>query len=221
MLELWGTLVPILLADVLNPVLFAFMVYAAGMARPVLTSGGLLLGHTLAYLGAGFVVALGLEQVAERLANPRSIDFALGLAVGLLLIWAAWRTTRARPEAATRPRGELGPWMAIGLGAVVNFVGIPFALPYFAAVDQILKADLTPAGATAVLVGYNLLYALPFLVVPVLVVLLGARSRAVLERINRLLERASAWLMPVLLLVLGVALVVDAALYFVTGHGLY
>jgi len=40
-------------------------------------------------------------------------------------------------------RGGLTPVKAFGLGAVINFVGIPFALPYFAALNQILKADLT------------------------------------------------------------------------------
>jgi hypothetical protein len=51
MTETLGILIPFLIADVLlisdvlNPVLFAFMVYAVGTPRPVLTSSVMLLGH--------------------------------------------------------------------------------------------------------------------------------------------------------------------------------
>ena len=71
------------------------------------------------------------------------------------------------------------------------------------------------------MVAYNLVYALPFLVVPILVATLGERSRPVLQRINGTLDRASAFLMPVLLGVAGLALVADALLYFTTGEGLF
>lgn len=220
MIELWTTLTPILLADVVNPVLFAFMVYAAGAGRPVLTSSMLLLGHTAAYLAAGFVVALGIDKVSDRLANPHAIDFVISLVVGLLLLWVGWRSTRPQQKREPEASGQLTPAKAFGFGAVVNFVGIPFALPYFAAVDQMLKADLATAGAVLTLVAYNILYALPFVVVPVLVAVLGERSRPILDRINGVLERISKVMMPLLLLLIGLALIADAISYFVTGEGL-
>jgi len=71
MFELWMTLIPILIADVVNPVLFAFLVYAAGTNRPVVNSCAVLLGHTLAYFGAGVVIAIGIEQISEHLSNPQ------------------------------------------------------------------------------------------------------------------------------------------------------
>ncbi len=36
-MEIWAILLPILLTDVMNPVLFAFLVYAAGTDRPVVS----------------------------------------------------------------------------------------------------------------------------------------------------------------------------------------
>lgn len=60
MLDLWAVLIPILLADVVNPVLFAFMVYmvyAVGTDRPLSNSISALLGHTAAYLSFGIVLA--------------------------------------------------------------------------------------------------------------------------------------------------------------------
>jgi len=219
-IELWTTLAPILLADAVNPVLFAFMVYAASTERPVVTSSALLVGHTVAYLAAGFVIALGIDKVAERLANPRTIDFVISLAIGLLLLWVGWRSTRPQQHREPEASGQLTPAKAFGFGAAVNFIGIPFALPYFAAIDQILKADLATAGAMLSLVAYNALYALPFIIVPLLVAVLGDRSQPILERIKGVLDKISNVLMPVLLMLIGLALVVDALTYFVTGEGL-
>ena len=183
MLDLLPTLLPILLVDVLNPVLFAVMVFAAGSRRPVINSSALLLGHTLAYFVAGVAVAHGLDRLTERLANPQRIDFVLSGIIGLGLLWLVIPTKKAGAPAANEPEWELTPAKCLGFGAVVNFLGIPFALPYFAVVDQILKSDLSAAGSLIVLGTYNLGYALPFLVVPAAVAIAGERAKPVLDRI--------------------------------------
>lgn len=162
MYEIWLSLAPILLADVVNPVLFAFMVFAVSTQRPVINSTAILLGHTLAYFSAGIVIALGLERITVRLANPHHIDFIISLVVGILLLWVAFLSSKKKYKQQNKENTDLTPLKALGLGAVVNFVGIPFALPYFAALDQILKADFTVAEALIVLASYNLFYALLF-----------------------------------------------------------
>ena len=221
MIETWAVLVPILLTDLVNPVLFAFLVYAAGTNRPVLNSSSMLLGHTLAYFGAGLAIGLGYDSIVERLTNPRHVDYIIGLVVGLLLLWVAFRSRQHEDRNKAENSGELTPLSALGTGAIVNFVGMPFALPYFAALDQILKADLTATQTVVTLVAYNLLYALPFSIVPVLSALYGEQSRGLLERISAYLDRISRYLMPILLAAVGIALIVDAVLYLVTGTGLF
>lgn len=221
MLELSIALLPFLIADVVNPVLFAFMVFTAGTPNPVISSSAVLLGHTFAYLISGVLLALGFERIAAYLANPSALDYFVGLVVGCLLLWVAIGPSRKKDKRQPESGGSLTPLKAFGLGAVINFVGVPFALPYFAALDQILKADLSFALSLAVLIGYNLLYALPFVIVPALVVAIGDRSRPVLERINGVLERVSGLLMPILLGLAGLALIADALLYFFTGQGLF
>lgn len=221
MIEIWKTLAPILLADIINPVLFAFMVYAVSTKQPVLNSIAILVGHTLAYFCAGIVLALGLERIIHRLENPQHIDFYIGLVVGALLLWVGLLLCRKSEKTERKENAALTPIKALGLGAVVNFVGIPFALPYFAALDQILKVNFAVTETLLILLSYNILYALPFTIVPILVAILGARSQSILQSINTFLERVSAVLMPVLLILLGGALVADAANYFVTGKGLF
>lgn len=221
MSDLWPALVPILLTDVLNPVLFAFLVFAAGSARPVLNSSAMLFGHTAAYFAAGIVITIGLEQALERLNNPRSIDFVIELIVGIALISIALpsrKNTGRRPDEQTP---ELGVASSFGYGAVINFIGIPFAVPYFAAIGQMMKADLSQSQAWVALAIYNLAYALPFAIVPVARAVMGERAAPLLQQINNFIEKISAVLMPILLALVGLALIADAVTYFATGESLF
>lgn len=221
MTDLWVILIPLLVADVVNPVLFAFMVYAAGTKQPVSNSIAVLIGHTVAYFSVGIVLALGIDQITDRLANPKQIDFVIELIIGILLLIVAYGSCKKKEKRQIEATDNLTPMKAFGLGAIVNFVGIPFALPYFAVLDQILKANLATADSLLVLVGYNLLYTIPFAAIPVLAAVLGDKSRPVLERINDVLDRVSNYLSPLLLLVAGLALIADAVHYFAKGNGLF
>lgn len=138
------------------------MVYAVSTQRPIINSSAILLGHTLAYFSSGLLLALGLQKITVRLENPHHIDFIISLVVGILLLWVAILSSRKNDKQQNKENTELTPCNALGLGAVINFIGIPFALPYFATLDQILKADFTVAEALIVLVSYNLFYALLF-----------------------------------------------------------
>lgn len=220
MIDLFAVILPILLVDALNPVLFAMLVFAAGSGRPVGNSAAILIGHTLAYFVAGVAVAHGMEQISDRLANPERIDFIISGLVGAGLLLMVLPTKKNGAPAAAEPEWELTPLKCFGLGAIVNFVGIPFALPYFAVIDQLLKADLSMAGSLAVLAVYNLGYALPFVIVPAMVAVSGERAKPLLEKINGFIGKASDTLMPWLFAALGAALVADAVAYFYRGTGL-
>ena len=220
MFELLPTLLPIFLIDFLNPVLFAMLVFAAGSQRGIANSSALLMGHTLAYFVAGVAIAYGMEQIAGRLANPHRIDFVISGVVGLGLLWMLVQTKRDGAPVADEPEWELTPLKCLGFGAVVNFIGIPFALPYFAAVDQILKADLSLAESVTTLGIYNIAYALPYVVVPAMVAVSGESAKPFLEKINGFLVKASDIIMPWMLGLLGLALLADSAVYFYRGEGL-
>ncbi|MFW2405965.1 MAG: GAP family protein [Gammaproteobacteria bacterium] len=221
MTELIGTLIPILLTDVVNPVLFAFMVYAVGTDRPFLNSGALLIGHTVAYFIAGVILAIWLEAIMDRLNSAEPADYGASVVIGALLVWFAFRSrsdTGKRPENTEPP---LTPVASFFYGAIVNFIGIPFAVPYFAALGQIMKADLTAPQGYATLIAYNTAYAVPFLIVPILRLAMGEGSRDLLGRINERVEQFSAILMPVLFGLLGAALIINAASFFTYGEPLF
>lgn len=220
-MEIWGALIPILLADILNPVLFAFLVYAAGTDRPVANSSAMLLGHTAAYLIAGIVLSYALESIAERLTNPRQIDFFIELVVGVALLWLALKSRNVDTKNPQNSQPRLNMVTAFGFGIVINFIGIPFAVPYFAAIAQILKSDPAFLEALFLLIAYNILYALPFAIVPALVAVMGSRAQPVLQRISSAVDRISGFLMPIILALVGLALLADAIAYFATGAPLF
>jgi len=215
--ELLAVLAPLLLVDILNPVLFAFLIYAAGSRRPALTATSALLGHTAAYFLVGVAVAYGAQALFARFENPKPADYAIQLLVGLACLYGAFASRGGGASESRDRKDELSPLQAFGLGAVLNFIAAPFALPYFAAISQILDADISPGSAWLALIGYNLAYALPFALVPILVAVMGDQARPLLERINRLLVRGADFLMPWLILALGLLLTGDALRFYFSG----
>lgn len=216
-----GILLPILLSDVLNPVLFTFMIYAAGSKRPVATSSAMLLGHTTAYMTCGVILAYGLEQMSTRLANPQTIDFVIEFVIACLLFWLVFRTRKDKGDRPNEQTPDFTVWKAFSFGALVNLIGIPFAVPYFAAIDQLLKSDLDTAGVVTALVIYNAAYAVPFLLIPILTAVMGDRSKPILAKVNDMMEKVSDVIMPVLLFAIGLALLVDSVWYFVRGESFF
>ncbi len=218
MLALMPVLIPILLVDAVNPVLFALLVFATATSRPIANSSALLCGHTVAYFAAGVAIAFGIDGITARLENPQRIDFAIGLTVGVALVGAFISMRMSKPAEASEPGWELTPLKCFGYGAVVNFIGMPFALPYFGAVSQILQADLGPGPSLLALGAYNLGYAALFAVVPGAVAIAGEAARPFLESVGSVLERASDLVMPWLILALGLWLIVDAGYFFIVGR---
>jgi len=224
LLSLWAVLAGILVTDVLNPVLLAAVIYSLGTKRPYATACALIAGHTLAYLSAGVLLVFGIEALEHRLSNPEPMDFWIELGVGLVVfgVGVASALPQQRGQSPDfNDRGELSLGSAFGLGVLLNLIGIPFAVPYFAAIAQILKADLPTAANLGLLLGYNLLYALPFALVVLLRVLYRRRAAALLERLNRSVDRIGAFVMPVLLLALGGVLVADAMAFLTRGTPLF
>ncbi len=217
MTELLAVITPFLLIDALNPVLFAVLIYAAGSSRPVANSSAMLLGHTLAYFAVGLLASLGIEKLAQRLDNPQPVDFAIEFVLGIAFLYAALASRKGGASETRNPEGDLTPLKCLAYGAVINFIGAPFALPYLAVISEIIQADLSTTSAVTVLIGYNLAYSLPFVLVPGLIAVIGDRAQPVLAKINRFLERGADLLMPWLMLALALWLLADVTSFVITG----
>ena len=214
MTDLFQILAPMLLIDMLNPVLLGLMIYASGTSRPVANSSALLLGHTLAYFLAGYALSFGVDKISALMENPGTVDYVISLLLGVFCIY--WGLTPKKPAAtADELNWELTPFKCLLFGSVLNVVGLPLAIPYLGAIDQILKADISLTQAWLVLTVYNVGYALPFSMVPISILVMGKGSKPFLEKLsagmNWLIEKAMPWL----IVLLGLWLLYDAAMYFV------
>lgn len=223
-------LLVLVVVDALNPVLAAAVIFALGTQQPYRGAFWVLLGWFVIYFVTGVGLAIGLQQIIGSMATPRPVDFVIQTPIALGLIWMAYRTAR---DAEVRKRGagrvsqvttetthRLGALPGFLLGATINTVGLPFAIPYFAAINQILKVDLDTTGTVAVLGLYNLVYVLPFAALGLLRWICREQAAELFEQINAWMEKTSAVITPIMLFLIGAALLIDAAMYFATSSSL-
>jgi len=221
MLELLPVFLPILLADIINPVLLAAVIFALGLRKPILLSGMVLMGWLLVYFGSGILIAIGLESILSFLNNPRPVDFYIEFLVAGLLFFFGIKLLFQKEDQTAKQKLEetssLSPVGAFMVGASINLIGLPFAIPYFAALDQILKADLGWTESLLSLLIYNLLYILPFTVLIVIKLTMGEKSDPLLQTISRWMGKIGKVVLPAMMILIAIALIIDAVLYFSTG----
>ena len=215
---------PILLTDIINPVLLAAVIFALGSRRAFLNAWGVLFGWLIVYFSSGILLALGLEAILAFLDNPRPIDFYIQLIIAGLLVWFGIKLVQQNnPRSKKSDYGEaesLGVGKSFVIGATINLISLPFAIPYFAVLDQIVKSDLTWIPALVVLLIYNVLYILPFSLLMLIRLLYKDQSDVIFAKINEKMERVGNIIMPLIIFAIAGLLVVDSILYFTTGNPL-
>ena len=198
MLDLLLALTTISIIDSLSMLPFAVVVLAVLLTgkQPYLTASGFLIGIFVSYLGAGILIAFGLgetiNQVTEALVhwfkNPNAIDYYLSIVVGVLLIVFGYRWATARRKKAEQKKkaeASMGPGQAFLLGGGAVLAGLWGALPYFAAVDTILKEDLTVSESIVALTYYNVIFISSGVVLVLIRAVMGERADGVFAAVNR------------------------------------
>ena len=225
MLELFPIILPLLITDLINPVLLAGVIYSLGSNKPFLNSIFILLGWFVLYFMAGIALAIGLDAIIELLTNPRPIDFVIEIVIGTILCWLGSSIVFKKKPKQKEPQYDdaatLNPLKAFWMGALINIIGLLFALPYFAVIDQILKADLDWIPSLTVLLIYNLIYILPFSLLLLIRILYREKSDSIFSKINSVMERIADVLMPFILIGIGGLLIADSMFFFVSGTPLF
>jgi len=210
-------LFPILLADAINPVLLAGVLYGLGSHRPMINSWMIILSFFVSYFLSGVAIALVFEEIVEIFHLPHGFDYAIEFVVALLLIaigWSQLRSGDTHPEERLKHESSMSLWDAGMLGLQVNFVGLPFAIPYLAAIDQILKAQISAAASVVVLLVYNILYVSPFVAMIAIKWCFGEQSKPILEGFNRWMHTLSVKYLPWIFFVLALLLLEDCISFF-------
>ncbi len=225
MAELILVLMPIALLDSTSiiPLCIVILVILLGGPSPLFRSAGLLAGIFVTYLVCGLLILFGLQTVFDTInayalevwQDPSTAELMFQLLIGFVLVVFGFRIGRARkqqvekkaPTAMTASRAFLA-------GAGMTIVGIPGAVPYLAAIDLILRSDLTTRQEVLILVVYNIVFVAPLAAIVALRLVLGERSQGLLYSVRGFFDRWGLRVFVGLMLVLGALLIADGVGWF-------
>ncbi len=199
-----------------------------GAPKPFPTASAFIAGNFVPMFTLGLLVTLGLDAAFQQLGfwardvwqDPDALVVLLQLIIGAVMIAFGYRLSRAsphRPDRASTTRMTL--IRAFSVAAGVTLIGLPSALLYFAAIDQILRAELTVVGMAKAVLFYNVIVLLPLVSIVLFCGLLGKRSDQLFGAVARFFERWGRRLLFFGMLGVGAVLTADATGWFL-GHPL-
>ena len=230
MVELLVILTPIGLLDSISmiPIAIVIMVVLLAGPKPLLRSSSLIVGIFVTYVVTGLLILLGLQNVFDEISaytlrlwkNPETEELIFQAVIGAVLLAFGVRIAAARKSRTEKPVASdmtgIQAWVA---GAGITIVGLPGSVPYFAAIDLILRTDVTLPQRMLALGYYNFVFVIPLAAIVALRLILGERSTGILDAIKQFFDGWGQRLIVALLLILGVVLVVDGIGWFL-GHPL-
>jgi cytochrome c biogenesis protein CcdA len=146
--------------------------------------------------------------------EPHILELALQIILGILLFYFGIRPAKARQSKGDRGVGEsVTPLQAFTVAAGLTIVGIPGAIPYLAAIDQILRADLSYTGSLMALLYYNIVFITPLAALVFIRALFPKQSDRILAAISRFMDKWLAHIIKVFLVLLGAAMIVDGVFW--------
>ena len=227
MLELLITLTTISLLDSMSAVPIALIPLAIILngRTPIAGSISFISGGFIVYFVFGIFILLGLDSLIDQYAEkfirymksePDCVELVIQIIIGFIMIYFAWQFSRKAPQDNTKTYdSDITPGQAFTLSASINIVGMWGALPYFAAMAQILKADLDTTSMISILVYYNLLFALPLIAFIVLRIIMGERATVLLSKMTDFFTHWGKQLIVLSLYLLGPVLISDGIGWFI------
>jgi cytochrome c biogenesis protein CcdA len=207
------------LLDSLNPSLFIAQVYLLTTVRPVPRVLSYIAGGVLTYFIGGVVILTGARTIILNWVTQASptLLYGLQLAAGLLILgFGVWLKTETQPAKLRKPQ-SLTLRGSFVLGIVVIGNEVTTALPYFIAIEQIAQAKMAMPQNLLTLLLYNAVFSLPLFALLLIFLLFKQQWAGIIERINQSLEHWMPRLMKWLAIVFGAGLVLNAAVFLLTG----
>ena len=194
-----------------------------GGRKPVIGGLSFISGIFLVYTLSGVLLLLGFDLVFEIIGpsisrwwnQPNIVELGLQIVVGTLLLVYGLRQYRLPEISASSDSAKpVSPVGAFTLGSSLTVIGIPGAVPYFGAIERILRADLSSMASMGALIFYNFVFVLPFFVLFLLRILTPNQSKSIFGSISLLINR---WSKPAIVggfIILGIVLIADSIGWF-------
>ena len=225
--ELLLTLTTISLLDSMSAVPIALIPLAIILngRTPMTGSLSFISGGFIVYFIFGLFILLGLDTLIDKYAErfilymksePDCVELVIQILIGLIMIYFAWQFSRKAPQEnkINSYGSDITPAQAFVMSATINIIGMWGALPYFAAMAQILKADLETASMIWILIYYNLVFVLPLIGFIVLRIMMGDKATVILNRMTALFSHWGKQIIVLSLYVLGPLLIADGVGWF-------
>lgn len=193
------------------------MILLLSSRRPLQAAFVFIAGTFITYFVLSVLVFLGLDSLIDAAevrfeewkTNPRTVCLYIEIAIGLLLLVTAIVMMNPSKKPPERQPGSVSPSSVFVFAATLVVVGLPGAIPLFAAIDVMLRAGVGDATAVWLLLYYNVVFVLPLVALVIIRAALGDRSTPVFEAISRFFSAWGKRIVIVVLLLLGLALVAD------------
>ncbi len=226
MLTLLPILIPIALVDSLSmtPMALVLLIKILAGNKPYTTAVGFLSGLFISYLVMALAFLFGLSAflhqanawVSHRWSNPEPMDFAVEIILGVVLLAFGFPIAKKREKKSGQknPPQKMTPGSAFSFGFMVNVVGFPGAVPYFAAADQIAKANVGTQGMTLAVIFYVLMFVLPLSALLVVRRLLGAKLDGFMLGCQKFFDTTGPRMVKISMVLLGLLMVADGVAFF-------
>ena len=200
------------LVDSLNPSTVAPALYLATERHGAGRVASFVLGIAAVNLVGGIILTFGPGKLLIG-AIPRpgastthTIELAGGGAM-LLLALGLWLARHRVARRLHRGRERVARSPSI-LGAAIAAVELPTAVPYFAVIAAIVSSDRSIPAELALLVLFNAAFVLPLCAILVIRFVAGAKADRLLEQFHGAVQRAAPTLIPLVVAIIGAALLV-------------
>jgi cytochrome c biogenesis protein CcdA len=220
MKKLIALIVSIAVVDSLNPSTVGPAIYLATRRHAVRTTSSFTAGVFGVNLAAGLVLTLGPGQLIIAAIphvgahTKHLLELIAGLAA-LAVVPVLWRV-RHRVAHGVTGNAKLGGGSTLALGAGIALAELPTAFPYFVVIAAIIGSGSNVATDATLVLLFNVVLILPLLAIVAASIHPGSRGRGVLDWLRRQIDRWAALLIPLVVLIVGVALVVLGAVGSIT-----
>ena len=206
------------------PLAIGPLILSLNERRALWLTSAFIIGIGLVYFLVGVGILFGMSALMDTLQpilerwwrQPNAAELVVQFLVGLILLILAFRRGWNSDEAASPQRtvnaSVTGMFM---LGAFLSLVGLPGAVPYFGAIDQILRADLNQAGSLFALLAYNFFFISPLLLVAFAATFSRKLSQPIIEFVSTSVQQYGSRAITLAMGVLGVAFAIDAFSWFI------
>ena len=196
--------------------------------QPLLGSIGFISGGFVTYFLFGILLLLGIDTFIDKYAEmfisyiksePNCVELVIQIKLGFVMIYFASQFSKKAPQDTNTKtkeyKADITPLQAFTISATINIIGMWGALPYFAAIAQILKANLETAPMISSLIYYNAIFALPLVGFIILRAVMGDRAQGILDTITRFFTHWGKQIILISLYILGPLLIADGIGWFI------